>query len=64
MKVAAIFPGQGSFLTGCTRAWLADDADGVLSTVSHAAGFDVVAAGDEADAGRRTERGQPMIFAA
>ncbi len=64
MKVAAIFPGQGSFLTGCTRAWLADDADGVLSTVSDAAGFDVVAAGDEADAGRRTERGQPVIFAA
>jgi [acyl-carrier-protein] S-malonyltransferase len=64
MKVAAIFPGQGSFLTGCTRAWLADDADGVLETVSDAAGFDVVAAGDEADAGRRTERGQPVIFAA
>lgn len=64
MKVAAVFPGQGSFLTGCTRAWLEDDEDGVLATVSEAAGFDVVAAGDEEDAGRRTERGQPVIFAA
>lgn len=64
MKIAAIFPGQGSFLTGCTRAWLEDDADGVLATVSEAAGFDVVEAGDEPDAGRRTERGQPIIFAA
>jgi len=64
MKIAAVFPGQGSFSAGCTRAWLEDDADGVLATVSEAAGFDVVAAGDEPDAGRRTEQGQPVIFAA
>jgi [acyl-carrier-protein] S-malonyltransferase len=64
MTVAAVFPGQGSFSVGCTRAWVDADPDGVLATVSEAAGFDVVEAGDADDAGRSTERGQPVIFAA
>jgi [acyl-carrier-protein] S-malonyltransferase len=62
MKVAAIFPGQGSFSAGCVRAWAQHDADGVLDAVSRAAGFDIVAAGDEQDAGRDTARAQPIIF--
>jgi [acyl-carrier-protein] S-malonyltransferase len=64
MKVAAVFPGQGSFSAGCTRVWADDDADGVMATVSEAAGFDVIEAGDAEDSGRNTERGQPVIFAA
>ena len=64
MKVAAIFPGQGSFFAGCTRVWADEDADGVMATVSEAAGFDVLEAGDAEGSGRRTERGQPVIFAA
>jgi [acyl-carrier-protein] S-malonyltransferase len=62
MKVAAVFPGQGSFAVGCTRAWVGHDEDGVLDAVSEAAGFDIVAAGDEPGAGRDTERAQPVIF--
>jgi len=64
MKIAAVFPGQGSFFAGCTRVWVEDDVEGVMSTVSEASGFDVVAAGDAEDSGRNTERGQPVIFAA
>jgi [acyl-carrier-protein] S-malonyltransferase len=64
MSVAAVFPGQGSFAPGCTRAWAESDEDGVLDAVSAAAGFDVITAGDAADAGRSTERGQPILFAA
>jgi len=64
MKIAAIFPGQGSFFAGCTRVWADGDDDGVMATVSEAAGFDVLAAGDAEDSGRHTERGQPIIFAA
>lgn len=63
VKVAAVFPGQGSFAVGCARAWSADDTDGVFDAVSAATGFDIVEAGDDASAGRRTERAQPIIFA-
>ena len=62
MRIAALFPGQGSFAAGCTRAWAAHDPDGVLATVSDEAGFDVIAAGDAADVGRDTRRAQPIIF--
>jgi len=64
MSVAAVFPGQGSFSVGCTRAWVEHDEDGVLAAVSEAAGFDVVEAADSEGTGRSTERGQPVIFAA
>jgi [acyl-carrier-protein] S-malonyltransferase len=64
VKVAALFPGQGSFAPGCTRVWAEADVEGVMATVSEAAGFDVLEAGDAEDSGRNTERGQPVIFAA
>lgn len=64
MKIAAVFPGQGSFAVGCTRAWTEHDPDGVFATVSHEAGFDVVAAGDELGVGSDTRRAQPIIFSA
>lgn len=64
MRIAAIFPGQGSFAVGCTQAWQDHDPDGVLTAMTRAAGFDVVEAGDVADIGRDTERAQPVIFAA
>ena len=63
MKIAAVFPGQGSFAAGCARAWADSDVDGVLETVSAATGFDVTEAGDDASAGGQTERAQPIIFA-
>lgn len=64
MKVAAVFPGQGSFAVGCTRAWVDHDVDGVLHAVSEATGMDIVAEGDASDAGGDTSRAQPLIFAA
>jgi len=63
MKIAAVFPGQGSFSVGCVRAWSGSDDDGVLDAVSQATGFDVTAAGDDEGAGRRTAHAQPIIFA-
>jgi len=64
MRVAAMFPGQGSFVPGCTRAWIDRDVDGVLDATGRAAGFDIVEAGDVEDVGRDTVRAQPVIFAA
>jgi [acyl-carrier-protein] S-malonyltransferase len=64
MRIAAVFPGQGSFAAGCTRAWLDDDPDDVLDAVGRAAGFDVVESGDVAEVGRDTARAQPVIFSA
>jgi len=64
MRVAAMFPGQGSFAVGCTRAWVDQDPDGVLDATSTAAGFDVVEVGDADGVGRDTARAQPVIFAA
>lgn len=64
MRVAAVFPGQGSFAVGCTRAWVDHDHDGVLDAVSGAAGFDVVQVADGSDLGRDTARAQPVILAA
>lgn len=64
MSIAAIFPGQGSFVPGCTRAWADHDPDEVLATVSEGAGFDVVAAAESDGVGRDTRRAQPIIFSA
>jgi [acyl-carrier-protein] S-malonyltransferase len=64
VRVAAVFPGQGSFAVGCTEVWRDDDPDGILGAVSEAAGLDVVAAGAREDTGRATERGQPVLLAA
>lgn len=64
LRVAAVFPGQGSFAVGCTAAWRDDDPDDVLGAVSAAAGFDVLAEGEREDTGRSTRRGQPVLLAA
>ena len=64
MRIAAVFPGQGSFAVGCTRAWIDDDPDGVLDAVGRATGFDVIGSGDIAEVGRDTARAQPVIFSA
>ena len=63
MRIAAVFPGQGSFFPGCTRLWSTQDPDGVLTAVSDEAGFDIVDAGDGEGVGRDTRRVQPIIFA-
>ena len=64
MRLAAVFPGQGSFAVGCTAAWRDDDPDGVLDAVSAASGLDVLAEGEREDTGRSTRRGQPVLLAA
>jgi len=64
LRVAAVFPGQGSFAVGCTAAWRDDDPDGVLAAVGAAADLDVVAEGEREDTGRSTRRGQPVLLAA
>ncbi len=64
LRIAAVFPGQGSFATGCTAAWRGDDPDGVLDAVSEAAGLDVLEEGGREDTGRSTRRGQPVLLAA
>lgn len=64
MRIAAIFPGQGSFAVGCTRAWEDHDPDGVLAATTGAAGFDIVEAGDTEGIGGDTARAQPVIYAA
>lgn len=62
MRIAAVFPGQGSFTPGCARTWVEQDHDGVLGTVSEACGFDVLSAADDGGVGRDTARAQPVIF--
>ena len=64
MRLAAVFPGQGSFEVGCTGAWRDDDPDGVLGAVAEASGLDVLAEGEREDTGRSTRRGQPVLLAA
>jgi [acyl-carrier-protein] S-malonyltransferase len=64
VRLAAVFPGQGSFAVGCTAAWREDDPDGVLTAVSEAAGLDVIDEGEREDTGRSTRRGQPVLLAA
>ncbi|MGA1774655.1 MAG: hypothetical protein ACO4BW_03365 [Nitriliruptoraceae bacterium] len=48
MRLAAVFPGQGSFEVGCTAAWRDDDPDGVLAAVRAATARDGLAAGGRA----------------
>jgi [acyl-carrier-protein] S-malonyltransferase len=64
VRLAAVFPGQGSFEVGCTAAWRDDDPDGVLAAVSAASDLDVLAEGGREDTGRSTRRGQPVLLAA
>ena len=64
LRVAAVFPGQGSFAVGCTAAWRRDDPEAVLARVGAAAGLDVLAEGEREDTGRATGRGQPVLLAA
>ena len=64
MRLAAVFPGQGSFAVGCTAVWRDDDPGGVLAAVSEAGGLDVLAEGEREDTGRSTRRGQPVLLAA
>ncbi|MEY3020441.1 MAG: hypothetical protein RLZZ272_1425 [Actinomycetota bacterium] len=63
MTVAVVFPGQGSFEPGCARAWHRHGGAEVIDAVSEHAGFDVAAASDAEDTGRRTALAQPVIFA-
>lgn len=60
MRIAFLYPGQGSHRPGMAAAW---QGDPVFERVTAAAGFDVAAAADDPDACSRTAVGQPAIFA-
>ncbi|MEX2561642.1 MAG: ACP S-malonyltransferase [Nitriliruptoraceae bacterium] len=70
MRIAAVFPGQGSHRPGVLDAWLAPGADGLVATralvdqVSASIGRDVVALAADETTGGRTADAQPAIFAA
>lgn len=70
MRIAAVFPGQGSHRAGVLDSWLdgshqgAAAARAVVEQVSAAIGRDVVALASDASAGGRTADAQPAIFAA
>jgi len=70
VRIAAVFPGQGSHRPGALDAWLAPDADGLVATralvdqISASIGRDVVALASDETAGGRTADAQPAIFAA
>ncbi|MEX0592473.1 MAG: hypothetical protein WD152_03280, partial [Nitriliruptoraceae bacterium] len=67
MRIAAVFPGQGSHRPGVLDAWLAPGADGLVATralvdqVSASIGRDVVALAADETTGGRTADAQPAI---
>lgn len=70
MRIAAVFPGQGSHRAGVLDAWLQAPGHGtvaakaVVDRVSEAIGRDVAALASDPSAGGRTADAQPAIFAA
>lgn len=62
-RIAFVFPGQGSHRAGMASAWL-PRAEDLFARLGDAAGLDLVALADDADAcGASTRVGQPAITA-
>jgi [acyl-carrier-protein] S-malonyltransferase len=64
VRIAFVFPGQGSHRPGALASWLDHPAAAVLTDVRAGVGRDVVALSEDATAGRRTADAQPTILAA
>lgn len=64
MRIAFVFPGQGSHRAGALAAWRGRAAWSVLEEVEAGVGRDVVALCDDPEAGARTADAQPAILAA
>lgn len=75
MRIAWVFPGQGSLRTGCLAAATGDHGDPVVAplaeaaartvdAIEHATGRDLRALDDDPTAGARTADAQPTILAA
>ena len=64
MRIAFVFPGQGSHRAGALAAWTDHPAAAVLDEVRDGVGRDVVAISGDPTAGGRTADAQPAILAA
>jgi [acyl-carrier-protein] S-malonyltransferase len=64
VRIAAVFPGQGSHRAGVLGAWRGHAAFEVVDAVTAGVGRDVVGLSDDDTAGARTADAQPAIFAA
>lgn len=64
MRLAFVFPGQGSFRAGCLDAWDAHPARELVDLISEATGRDVRALAGDAGTGARTADAQPTIMSA
>jgi [acyl-carrier-protein] S-malonyltransferase len=64
VRIAFVFPGQGSHRPGTGVAWSGDPAAGVVDEVGDAIGRDVAALLDDPATGARTADAQPAILAA
>jgi [acyl-carrier-protein] S-malonyltransferase len=64
VRLAFIFPGQGSYRPRALRAWTSHAASDVLAELEAGLGRDPVALSDDPEAGRRTADAQPAILAA
>ncbi len=63
MKIAALFPGQGSQYPGMARPWAAHPAGReVLTGASDVLGYDVVEAADDEERLAQTDVVQPLLF--
>ena len=64
MRLAFVFPGQGSYRPGCLDAWDQHAAAAVIDEVADAIGRDVRALAADAGTGARTADAQPTIMTA
>ncbi|MFA9444849.1 ACP S-malonyltransferase [Egicoccus sp. AB-alg6-2] len=64
MRLAFVFPGQGSFRAGCLDAWDDHEAASVVDEVGDAIGRDLRSLAADAATGARTADAQPTIMTA
>lgn len=64
MRIAAVFPGQGSHRAGVLDTWVGHPAVAVLDDIARGLGRDVLPVSRDEDTGARTADAQPAIFAA